>query len=286
MEPGEVVALVAGYLDGGRREPRAGRRDHRGLARDRAAGAGRASGSSCRWTGLGPWRLTLRGPDRRSGQPGTDRVMLRAVEPDRGPRGRRSRGRSFREDRDPSRRLRVSADEAAPRRASRRRRQPGRERSRATYFEAVAARDIDAMVACWAPGGIENIAPLGARCVFRRRCAPSSRSVRGGAGHAVRGARRGRRPQPGGRALARDRHVLRRAVPGHRADRRADRARGHRHADDRGRHDPAQRRLLRRRPVRAPDRPAAAAGQRRRAAHGRGLQRAHAAAAFAVRAAL
>ena len=85
---------------------------------------------------------------------------------------------------------------------------------------------------------------------------------------ALRGARRRRGPQPGRRALARDRHVLRRAVRGRRAHRRADRARGHRPADGRGRQDPAQRRLLRQRPVRARDRSAAAAGQHDRAAHG------------------
>jgi steroid delta-isomerase-like uncharacterized protein len=30
-----------------------------------------------------------------------------------------------------------------------------------TYFEAVAVGDLDGMVACWAPGGVENIVPLG-----------------------------------------------------------------------------------------------------------------------------
>jgi glyoxylase-like metal-dependent hydrolase (beta-lactamase superfamily II)/predicted ester cyclase len=40
-------------------------------------------------------------------------------------------------------------------------RAPGPARVARTYFDAVAARDIDAMVACWAPGGIERIAPIG-----------------------------------------------------------------------------------------------------------------------------
>jgi glyoxylase-like metal-dependent hydrolase (beta-lactamase superfamily II)/predicted ester cyclase len=30
-----------------------------------------------------------------------------------------------------------------------------------TYFDAVSACDVDAMIACWAPGGIEIIAPIG-----------------------------------------------------------------------------------------------------------------------------
>jgi glyoxylase-like metal-dependent hydrolase (beta-lactamase superfamily II)/predicted ester cyclase len=40
-------------------------------------------------------------------------------------------------------------------------RTPGPARVARTYFDAVAARDVDAMIACWAPGGIENIAPIG-----------------------------------------------------------------------------------------------------------------------------
>ena len=66
----------------------------------------------------------------------------------------------------------------------------------------------------------------------------------------------------------------------------ADRARGHRPADGRGRQDPAQRRLLRQRPVRARGRAAAARGQHDGAAHGGRLQRAHAAAADALQAEL
>jgi glyoxylase-like metal-dependent hydrolase (beta-lactamase superfamily II)/predicted ester cyclase len=34
-----------------------------------------------------------------------------------------------------------------------------------TYFDAVAARDLDGMVGCWAPGGSDNIAPIGALSV-------------------------------------------------------------------------------------------------------------------------
>jgi|RhiMetdeSRZDD1v2_1073273.scaffolds.fasta_scaffold03248_6 glyoxylase-like metal-dependent hydrolase (beta-lactamase superfamily II)/predicted ester cyclase len=40
-------------------------------------------------------------------------------------------------------------------------RTPGPARVARTYFDAIAARDIDAMMACWAPGGIESIAPIG-----------------------------------------------------------------------------------------------------------------------------
>jgi glyoxylase-like metal-dependent hydrolase (beta-lactamase superfamily II)/predicted ester cyclase len=40
-------------------------------------------------------------------------------------------------------------------------RTPGPARVARTYFEAVAARDLDAMVACWASGGVDNIAPIG-----------------------------------------------------------------------------------------------------------------------------
>ena len=129
-----------------------------------------------------------------------------------------------------------------------------------TYFDAVAARDVDAMVDCWAAGRHRPTSlrwPRPARA--RTRCAPSSARPSPPCPTALRGARRRRGAQPGGRALARDRHLLRRAVPGHRAHRRADRARGHRPADGRGRQDPAQRRLLRQRPVRARGRPAAAA---------------------------
>jgi steroid delta-isomerase-like uncharacterized protein len=40
-------------------------------------------------------------------------------------------------------------------------RPPGPARVARTYFDAVAARDVDAMVACWAPGGVDNIAAIG-----------------------------------------------------------------------------------------------------------------------------
>jgi glyoxylase-like metal-dependent hydrolase (beta-lactamase superfamily II)/predicted ester cyclase len=40
-------------------------------------------------------------------------------------------------------------------------RTPGPARVARTYFFAVAERDLDAMVACWAPGGVDNIAPIG-----------------------------------------------------------------------------------------------------------------------------
>src|SRR5512142_3366422 len=56
----------------------------------------------------------------------------------------------------------ITADEASQTSARERAaRAPGPARVGRTYFDAVAARDIDAMVACWAPGGIENIAPVG-----------------------------------------------------------------------------------------------------------------------------
>jgi steroid delta-isomerase-like uncharacterized protein len=37
---------------------------------------------------------------------------------------------------------------------------PGPGKVARTYFEAVAARDVDAMAACWAEGGIDRLAPL------------------------------------------------------------------------------------------------------------------------------
>src|SRR4051812_14083214 len=56
----------------------------------------------------------------------------------------------------------ISADEAAQATTRERAtRTPGPARVARTYFDAVAARDIDAMASCWAPGGIDNIAPIG-----------------------------------------------------------------------------------------------------------------------------
>jgi glyoxylase-like metal-dependent hydrolase (beta-lactamase superfamily II)/predicted ester cyclase len=40
-------------------------------------------------------------------------------------------------------------------------RAPGPAKVARTYFDAVAAQDIDAMAACWAPGGVENIVSIG-----------------------------------------------------------------------------------------------------------------------------
>jgi hydroxyacylglutathione hydrolase len=40
-------------------------------------------------------------------------------------------------------------------------RAPGPARVARTYFDAVAACDVDGMIACWAPDGVENIAPIG-----------------------------------------------------------------------------------------------------------------------------
>jgi hydroxyacylglutathione hydrolase len=51
--------------------------------------------------------------------------------------------------------------EGAGREGAQTARTPGPGKVARTYFEAVAARDIDAMTACWKPGGIDNIAPLG-----------------------------------------------------------------------------------------------------------------------------
>ncbi len=56
----------------------------------------------------------------------------------------------------------ITADQAAEATTRERAtRAPGPARVARTYFDAVAARDVDAMVACWAAGGIENIAPIG-----------------------------------------------------------------------------------------------------------------------------
>jgi glyoxylase-like metal-dependent hydrolase (beta-lactamase superfamily II)/predicted ester cyclase len=40
-------------------------------------------------------------------------------------------------------------------------RAPGPAKVARTYFDAVAARDVDAMAACWAPGGVENLVSIG-----------------------------------------------------------------------------------------------------------------------------
>ena len=56
----------------------------------------------------------------------------------------------------------ITADEA--REATNRERAtrtPGPARIARAYFDAVAARDVEGMIECWAPGGIENIAPIG-----------------------------------------------------------------------------------------------------------------------------
>jgi steroid delta-isomerase-like uncharacterized protein len=56
----------------------------------------------------------------------------------------------------------ISAEQATEATESERAaRTPGPAKVARTYFDAVAARDVDAMVACWAPGGVENIAPIG-----------------------------------------------------------------------------------------------------------------------------
>ena len=144
-----------------------------------------------------------------------------------------------------------------------------------SYFSAVAARDLDGMVDCWAPGGVENIVAVGELSVPGRDAPVLHRAVRCPARLELRGARHGRAGQQGGRALAQHGHLLRRPVPGNRAHGRTRRPGGARPAHDRGRPDPAQRRLLRRHSVCPPDRPHAAAGQRRRAWHDEGLQPTH-----------
>jgi steroid delta-isomerase-like uncharacterized protein len=50
---------------------------------------------------------------------------------------------------------------AAARTSEQKTRQPGPGKVARAYFDAVGARDLNAMAQCWAPGGIENIAPLG-----------------------------------------------------------------------------------------------------------------------------
>jgi glyoxylase-like metal-dependent hydrolase (beta-lactamase superfamily II)/predicted ester cyclase len=54
----------------------------------------------------------------------------------------------------------VGAEQAA-RESAQTARAPGPGKVARAYFEAVAARDVDAMIACWKPGGIDYIAPLG-----------------------------------------------------------------------------------------------------------------------------
>jgi glyoxylase-like metal-dependent hydrolase (beta-lactamase superfamily II)/predicted ester cyclase len=60
----------------------------------------------------------------------------------------------------------VSAEQAEETTAQERAtRTPGSARVARNYFDAVAARDVDAMVACWAPGGVENIVSIGVMSV-------------------------------------------------------------------------------------------------------------------------
>src|SRR3954469_1236469 len=56
----------------------------------------------------------------------------------------------------------ITADQAAQETARERAtRTPGPAKIARNYFDAVTARDVDRMAACWAPGGIESIAPVG-----------------------------------------------------------------------------------------------------------------------------
>jgi glyoxylase-like metal-dependent hydrolase (beta-lactamase superfamily II)/predicted ester cyclase len=56
----------------------------------------------------------------------------------------------------------ISADQAAATTAQEKAtRAPGPAKVARKYFDAVAARDVDAMAACWAPGGVENIVSIG-----------------------------------------------------------------------------------------------------------------------------
>ena len=72
------------------------------------------------------------------------------------PGGRSSLVRSHR--RAPSR---TCSAEAAQETGEQKSRAPGPGKVARAYFDAVAARDPHGMAACWAPGGVENIAPLG-----------------------------------------------------------------------------------------------------------------------------
>ena len=55
----------------------------------------------------------------------------------------------------------VTADAAQRAGEQKAARAPGAGKVARAYFDAITARDLDAMVACWEPGGIDNIAPLG-----------------------------------------------------------------------------------------------------------------------------
>src|SRR3954465_13417916 len=56
----------------------------------------------------------------------------------------------------------ITADEAAETTTRERAaRAPGPAKVARGYFDALAAMDMEAMVACWAPGGIENIVAIG-----------------------------------------------------------------------------------------------------------------------------
>jgi glyoxylase-like metal-dependent hydrolase (beta-lactamase superfamily II)/predicted ester cyclase len=63
---------------------------------------------------------------------------------------------------DATERTEITAEQAAETTARERgARAPGPAKVARAYFDAVAARDIDAMVACWAPGGIDNVVAIG-----------------------------------------------------------------------------------------------------------------------------
>ena len=131
----------------------------------------------------------------------------------------------------------------------------------AAYFAALAARDVEAMVACWAPGGREYIrgqvdttAPDGVRDVLLR---------------ALRRAARRRASRSLATTVQRERAVVRWELDGtfaggavRRASSRpgARPARGHRRAHRPRRAHPGEQRLHRRHDLRPPDRAAPAGG--------------------------
>ena len=87
-----------------------------------------------------------------------------------------------------------------------------------SYFEAIAGRDVDGVVAHWKEDGVVDLVPLGIlrgqdeiAAFFREMFAafPDAGDHRDA---------RGRRPDPGRGRMAHDRPLHRRAVPGRRAD--------------------------------------------------------------------
>ena len=179
-DPADIVRLVAELL-GAMRASRcdAGRRDHLRLADARSCGPSREIASRPTFGPLGGVAVVR-----------SHRVPPAPLE---WRRHRTKGGSSCPEPR--TRKPEAPAEQAAAK--HRRRRRSAAFQRQATdpvglaqsYFSAVDARDVDGMVACWAPGGLERIAPIGEMQAPEGVRGVLQRAVRGRSGRAARGAR-------------------------------------------------------------------------------------------------